>query len=258
LSVKALSLALAMFFLFPTLVVAITSFGKGRIIQFPPKSLTLDWHREIFSDERWREAFGNSFVVAVISAALAMVVGTALALGVARIRFLPTSAIVGMAMAPVIVPGVVLSVGFYFVGVRVGLTGGVLGLALAHSTIGAPFVFVNVLSRLASMDRQIEEAARVCGASESATLVLVTLRLAFPSVVIGGVLAFIGSWDEFMIASFFNSPTFHTVPVVVFGEVLSGADPSTSAASTVITLISILMLGLAAGLPGLARRKAKS
>jgi putative spermidine/putrescine transport system permease protein len=255
--VKVVALAMSVFFLFPTIVVAVTSFGSGRVIRFPPRSLTLEWHKEIFTDDRWTHAFANSLMVAVPAAVIAMVVGTALAFGAARVKLLPGPIITGLAMAPVIVPGVVLSVGFYFVAVRVGLTGNVLGLALAHAAIGVPFVFVNVLACLTSMDPQIEEAARVSGASDLVTLVLVTLRIALPSMAIGGVLAFIGSWDEFMIASFLNSPTFHTVPVVVFGEVLSGADPSTSAASTVITVVSILMLGLAAGLPSLAKRRTK-
>ncbi|GAB2622638.1 ABC transporter permease [Pseudactinotalea suaedae] len=253
--VTALAILMAVIFLFPTIVVVVTSFGSGRIVSFPPQGWSLRWYAEVFTDTMWVQAFGNSFAVGILAAALAMAVGSALAIGATRTKIFPASLVTGIAMSPVVVPGVVLSVGVYMVAVRTDLTGSVIGLALAHAAVGVPFVFINVLARLATLDKQIEEAARICGADEMTTLRTVTLPIVAPSVVIGGVLAFISSWDEFMVASFMNSPTFRTIPVVVWGEVISGADPSTSAASTLITVISILFLALAAGLPRLRNRK---
>lgn len=253
--VTALALLTAVIFLFPTIVVVVTSFGEGRIIAFPPRGWSLRWYVDVLTDSVWIQAFVNSFLVGVLAAAIAMAVGAVLAIGATRAKILPPALISGIAMMPVVVPGVVLSVGVYMVAVRTGLTGSVLGLALAHAAIGVPFVFVNVLARLATLDKHIEEAARICGADEVTTLRTVTLPIVLPSVVIGGALAFISSWDEFMVASFMNSPTFRTIPVVVWGEVISGAEPSTSAASTLITVISILFLALAAGLPRLRNRK---
>ncbi|GAA2000721.1 ABC transporter permease [Microbacterium ulmi] len=246
---------LALFFVFPTVVVIASSFGKGRIVEFPPRGLTWDWYAEIFTDRVWTGAFANSMVVGILAAAMAMAVGTVLAIAASRTRILPPMLVTGAAMIPVIVPGVVLSIGVYVIAVRVGLTGSVVGLAIAHAAIGVPFVFINVLARLAALDRQIEEAAQVCGAGQVTTLRTVTIPIVLPSVVIGGALAFISSWDEFMVALFMNSPTFRTIPVVVWGEVLSGAEPSTSAASAVVTLVSIVILGLAVGLPRTTERK---
>lgn len=249
------ALLLALFFVFPTIVVIASSFGRGRIVEFPPRELTWSWYEEIFSDRMWTASFANSMIVGVIAALLAMAVGAILAIAAARSRILPSMLVTGVAMVPVVVPGVVLSIGVYVLAVRVGLTGSIPGLAIAHAAIGVPFVFINVLARLASLDRQIEEAARVCGASEITTLRAITIPIVLPSVIIGGALAFITSWDEFMIALFMNSPTFRTIPVVIWGEVLSGAEPSTSAASAVVTVVSIVVLGFAAGIPLIRERK---
>ena len=73
-------------------------------------------------------------------------------------------------------------------------------MALAHAALGVPYVFIGVLAALTTVDRSIEEAARVSGAGQFSTLVRVTLPAIAPSALIGGLLAFVTSWDEVVIA----------------------------------------------------------
>jgi putative spermidine/putrescine transport system permease protein len=252
--VRVITLLMAAIFIFPTIVVAGTSFNAGQFVVFPPKGWSLKWYQQIFETGAWTDAFYNSVKVAALAGILAMLVGTMLAFAAVRGRVLPQSLITSLAVLPIVVPTVVSGIGFYIVAIRVDLSGGVLGLALAHSTLGVPYVFINVIAALTAVDGHVEEAARVCGANEWVTMLRVTLPLIAPAAVIGGVLAFIGSWDEVIIAGFLTSPTFHTLPVVIYGDVRSGAQPSTSAVATMVTIVSILMLGAAAGIPALRGR----
>lgn len=247
---------MALVFVLPTAIVIGTSVNPGQLILFPPRGFSLRWYHEIFTATRWTDAFLHSFQVGVLAGVLAMAAGTLLGLAAARgSGLLPGSVTTAIAMAPMVVPFVVLGVGFYIVGIQTGLGGTTLGLALAHSTIGIPFVFINVLASVGGIDRSVEEAARISGASPMATVGLVTLPLVAPAILVGGVLAFISSWDEVVIASFLTSPTFHTLPVEMFSDLRTGARPSTSAVASTVTLVSIALLALVTIGPLLRRQQ---
>ncbi|MCU1689740.1 MAG: Binding-protein-dependent transport system inner rane component, partial [Jatrophihabitantaceae bacterium] len=159
-TVKAIGLLMAAIFVFPTIVVVGTSFNASTLILFPPKGWSTKWYQEIFTTSKWTDAFQASLKVAVLAAIIAMVVGTLLAFTAARGKLIPSSVVTMLAVLPVVVPTVVAGLGFYIVAVRIDLSGGVLGLALAHSVLGVPYVFINVLAALTAVERNVEEAAR--------------------------------------------------------------------------------------------------
>ena len=241
-AVRALTVLLALVFTAPTLIVIATSFTEGSLVEFPPRGFSLQWFTDVFETPEWTDAFANSFQVGLIAAVLAMVAGTLLAMAAARGRFVPSGLATALAVMPLVVPLVIAGIGFYIVYVRVGLTGTVFSLGIAHAMLGLPFVFVNVLAALTNVDPRVEEAARVCGAGELTTFLRVTLPLIAPGAVIGGVLAFIASWDEVVVAIFLATPEFRTIPVVMLGEVRSGVTPATSAVATLVTVESVAML----------------
>lgn len=229
----------------PTVVVAGTAFTEGTIITFPPKGFSLRWFDEVLTDPIWTEAIRTSLQVGLLAACMAIVVGTLLALAAARGAGRLRSLFVAAGLMPMVVPLAVVAIGVYFVFVRVGLYGGIMSLAIAHAVLGVPFVFVNVLAALRALDLHVEEAARACGANYPRTLVRVTLPQILPASLIGGLFAFITSWDEVVVAIFLNTPTFRTLPVVIWGQVRSGLEPSTSAVATLLTLVSLLVFAVA-------------
>jgi putative spermidine/putrescine transport system permease protein len=256
-TVRVVTLVMAAVFFFPTIIVAGTSFNKSSFVVFPPKGWSLSWYETVFKDGQWTPAIIASLEVGVLAAAIAMLVGTLLGFAAARARLLPQPVVTALAMLPVIVPSVVAGLGFYIVSTDIHFTGNVIALGLAHATLGVPFVFINVIAALTAVDPSVEEASRVCGASELVTLVRVTLPLIAPAALVGGVLAFIGSWDEVIVAGFMTSPTFRTVPIVMYGNVLDGASPDTSAVATMVTLVSLLLLGAIAAVPALRGRRTR-
>jgi ABC-type spermidine/putrescine transport system permease subunit II len=255
---RIVAVLIAVLFLLPTVVVIGSSFTSGRIILFPPEGFSFRWYEEIFTDSRWAAAFGNSITVGLLAAAFAIVIGIMLAIGAVRSNVLPSNMVTMIAVTPIIVPTVVLGIGFYVVAVNLGLTGSVVGLALAHSALGVPYVFITVLAALTAVEDSVEDAARISGASQLTTFLTVTLPLIAPSALIGGILAFISSWDEVIVAGFMTSPTFRTLPVLMFSEVKAGAEPSTSAVAAVVTVTSILLMAATALLTLVGSRKKRN
>ncbi|MGW4033117.1 ABC transporter permease [Streptomyces sp. NPDC004838] len=246
-----LALFLALIFIIPTIVVVGSSFTSGELLRFPPDGFSWRWYDEVFGDPVLAESFRNSFVVGILAALIAMAAGISLAFAAARGKGIPRGFVTALAMTPLVVPLVVAAIGFYFVYVRIGLTGNVAGMAIAHAVLGVPYVFINVLAALTGLSPNVEEASRIAGASQLQTLLRVTLPLVAPSAAIGGVLAFISSWEELIVSLFLVTPEFKTVPVVLWGQIKEGISPSTSAVATIVTLLSILASILIALVPWL-------
>lgn len=240
-SIRVVAVLIAVFLVLPTIIVVATSFTEARIITFPPKGFSLQWFEEILTSRRWMGALQNSLVAGLIAAAIAMVVGVSLAMAAARGTWMPRTALTMFSLLPMLVPLVVIALGVYLVFVQFGFYGNVWSFGVAHSLLGVPFVFVNVLAALTGLDPRVEEAARVSGASYPVTLVRITIPQILPSALIGGLFAFIASWDEVVIANFLATPGFKTIPVMIWGQVREGLEPTTSAVSTILTAVTFVI-----------------
>nr|WP_306442142.1 ABC transporter permease [Nocardioides agariphilus] len=203
------------------------------------------WYEEIFGDRAWRDAFVTSFTTGILAAVIAMVIGTLLAFMAARGRLVPRSLVATLAMTPMIVPLVVAGIGFYMAYVHTSLYNHITSLALAHAMLGVPFCFLNVLAALTAVDPRVEEAASICGAGKLTVIATVTVPLVLPSAVAGGLFAFVTSWDEVVVATLLATPTLRTLPILFLSQLREGLEPSTSAAATVITLLTIVLLVIA-------------
>lgn len=261
-TVRIVGVVIAVVLVLPTILICATAFTSGSSVTFPPDGFSLRWIDEVLGDRRWMRAFGNSFAVGLLAALFAMVAGGALALGASRARGAISKVFTAVSVLPMILPLVVGAIGFYLVYVRLGLTGNVLGLALAHGVLGLPYVFVNVLALLRTLDPRVEEAARVHGAGQFVTLVTITLPLIAPATVIGGLLAFISSWDEVVVATFLSDARFQTLPVLMYSQIRSGVEPSVSAVALIVTVvtfaIALLVFAIGPIRARLARRALKS
>lgn len=244
LGIRALTVLIAFFFIAPTVVVIGASFTPSRLVEFPPSGFSMQWYEEVFADPQWTDAFVNSVQTGIIAAVLAAVAGTLLALMVARGRGVPRRFVSTLATVPLVVPSVVVALSIYLLYVKIGLTGNALGLGVAHAALGIPFVFVNVLAQLTTLDSRLEDAARACGAGEVKTFLFVTLPLIMTGTLTGALLAFITSWDEVVVAVFLATPDFHTVPIEIFGELREGVQPSTAAVAAIVTAVSLLILAV--------------
>lgn len=231
------------FLLLPILVTIPISFTASRSIQFPPSGFSLRWYENILSSDVWVGATITSLKVATLTAAFSVVLGTAAALGLQRSSIPGKAFLNALVLSPLVTPVIVLAVGIYMVFVRLGLSGTLLGLALAHTVLAVPFVVVSVTASLQMLNPNLELAGLGLGAGPWRTFRRITLPLILPGVVSGAIFAFITSWDEVVVAIFLTNASLRTVPVVIWSEVRADLDPTMAAVGTVLILISALGLG---------------
>jgi putative spermidine/putrescine transport system permease protein len=235
--------ALTIFYLLaPTLVIVPMSFTEAEILSFPPQGLSLQWYEHMLTDHQWSTAMVNSLIVAVLTAALATVLGTLAALGLSRGRFPGRSLVNGLVLSPLIVPVVVIAIGMFGLFVQWKISGSVLGLVLAHTALALPFVVVNVGTSLQTMDRNLELAAANLGANPRRSFMHITLPIILPGVVAGAIFAFITSWDEVVVAIFMTSARFRTLPVEMWEQVRQAVDPTVAAVSTTLLVVTTVLL----------------
>ncbi|WP_395693496.1 ABC transporter permease [Nocardioides sp.] len=233
----------------PTLIVVPLSLTDRRSFQFPPQGWSLEWYRRFFDPESgWMDATFASVRIALLSAAVATVVGTSAALALHRWhRRKAAGAVRALLLLPLVVPGIIVAIGVYALVLELGLLGTTIGFVTAHATIGLPFVIVTVGASLRNLDPQLERAAASLGAGPFETARRVTLPLIAPGIASGALFAFMASFDEVVVALFIKSPFLETLPVQMFASMTRDTEPTVAAAATLILALTTTVL-VAAGL----------
>jgi putative spermidine/putrescine transport system permease protein len=150
-----------------------------------------------------------------------------------------------LVLAPIVVPGIIVAIGCYFVYARYGLVGHPIALVLGHTCLAVPFVVINVTAALQGVDRQLERASANLGAAPLATFRQVTLPLILPGILAGAVFAFITSFDELLIALFLSGTGAVTLPRRMFDEIRYDIDPTIAAVSSLLIFTTTLLMLLA-------------
>lgn len=246
-----------LFMLVPTLVVAPLSFSSIRSLQFPPPGWSTKWYAEFFSSPEWRDAALTSLRVAGVVTVLATALGTMAAVALVNSRRRWTAVARVFLVAPMIVPGVVIAVGVYYVFLRWQLTETFVGFVMAHTVLAVPIVVITVGASLQSFDMQLVRAAQSLGSGPLTTFRTVTLPLILPGVLAGALFAFLTSFDEAIVALFLSGPDMRTLPIEIFLSVTSSLDPTIAAASTLLLALTTLLLAVF-GLLTYLRNKAEA
>ena len=173
--------AIYVFLMLPLLVVFPISLSSAPYMQFPPPGFSTQWYERYLEDPQWIDATVRSLYIGAATAVLALVLGVPLAFSLARGRFVGRTLLDRIALAPLVVPTIILSVGLYGLFAKLKLIGEWYGLVLAHTVLALPFVVLVIVAGLRDFDRALEQAAEGLGASRMRTLLRVTLPLLRPS-----------------------------------------------------------------------------
>jgi putrescine transport system permease protein len=202
------------------------------------------WYGELLHNDLVINAALLSLRIAVITATVAMILGTLAGLALARLgRFKGRLLFSGMVTAPLVMPDVItgLSLLLMFVSLEelIGWPAGrgVTTITIAHITFSMAYVAVIIQSRLSSMDDSLEEAAMDLGSRPFRVLFDVTLPIISPAMISGWLLSFTLSLDDLVIASFVSGPGSSTLPMVIFSKVKLGLTPDINALGTIIIVI---------------------
>jgi spermidine/putrescine transport system permease protein len=228
----------------PIVVVAVYSFNASKLGSHWG-GFTTRWYAELPSNSEKLFAAQNTLVLAIVSTAIATVLGTMLGYGLSRYAFPGKKLFSWLMYIPVVIPDIVMAVAMvlFFTLAKAWLFGflelGLGTMIVAHITFQIPFVAIVVRSRLAGMDPAIEEAARDLGATGWQTFRHVTLPMIAPGVMAGALLAFTLSLDDFVISFFTAGPGSTTLPILIYSSVKRGITPDINALSTLIVLASV-------------------
>jgi putative spermidine/putrescine transport system permease protein len=228
----------ATFLILPTLIVIPMSFSRNDILIFPPSGFSLRWYENFFAADEWRQATLNSLIIAISTMVLATALGASAALGLTRIGPRLRGPMTLLFLVPVIAPAIVTAVAMYKSFALWGLSGTVLGMVLAHSSLALPFVVIYVVAILQKMDWRLEQAARSLGASPRRAFFHVTLPVIVPGVFVGAFFAFLTSFDEVVVSLFLAGSRAVTLPVQMWNGIRFEINPTVAAVSVVLLLIS--------------------
>ena len=232
------------FLMLPVVVVVLASFSRTSYLTVPPQGLTLRWFATVLHDAEYVRAIGLSVVLALVATLGSLVAGVAASYALVRHRMRGHDLVAAWLNAPLIFPGVVIGVALLQFYALVRINGTFAGLALAHVVITVPYVVRAMMASLQGIDAEIENAARVLGASGPVAFFTVTLPLARPGIAAGALFSFIVSFDNVPVSIFLLGSSHMTLPVKIFSAIEYGVDPSIAAISTM--LIVATGLGLAA------------
>jgi putative spermidine/putrescine transport system permease protein len=241
------------FLALPILIVAALSFSSASYLTFPPPAFGVRWYRAYLGSSEWLASTWLSFAVAACVVVLATILGTLASLGLARLPRAMQAAFGALILSPLIVPGIVVAIGIYYVFARYRLVGTPVGLVLAHTCLAVPFVVTSVSASLAGLDRRLEQAALSLGATPWGTFRQVTLPLIRPSVFVGALFAFITSFDELIVALFLSGSGAITLPRRMWDDLRFQIDPTIAAVSTLTIVLTVFLMGCA----HLLRRRAE-
>jgi putrescine transport system permease protein len=258
---RAIVLTLGFAFLYiPIVSLIVYSFNESRLVTVWG-GFSTKWYGALLQNEQILNAAWLSIKVAVVSATLAVVLGTLA--GMALARFGPFKGRVllsGLTTAPLVMPEVITGLSLLLLFVTMEqLIGwpqgrGMTTIVISHITFTMAFVTVVVQSRLSQMDDSLEEAAMDLGARPSKVFFLITLPIIFPALLSGWLLAFTLSLDDLVITSFVAGPGSSTLPMVIFSKVRLGVSPDINALATI--LVAIVAVGaLVAGIVSARQQK---
>ena len=218
---------------------------------------SLEAYTKLLTDPEIALALSNSVIVALVSTALATVLGTGLALALERARLRFQEGVEVLVYLPIVIPEIVMAVGLllFFAQVLRPLLS-TLGLTLSplptvivgHVAFSISYVMVVVRARLRDLDRSLEEAALDLGATPLQVLRKVTLPLLTPAIISGALLAFTLSLDDFYVTYFSTTggSGFKTLPLYLYAlQGRAAIPPQMNAVATVMLGASLMLIALA-------------
>jgi spermidine/putrescine transport system permease protein len=245
--------AIVLLYLFlPVAITVLFSFATSPRLSLPIEGLTLDWYGSALANPLITDALRNSVVLALVSAVAAGALGAAFAFGVVKVkRPGARRTLLAASLLPAVVPLLVIGISLAVFFRSLGSPQGLVNAAVGHVLVSLPFVVLTMNARLETFDFSVLDAARDLGASPLRTFLDVTFPLIRPSIVGAALLAAALSLDEFVV-TWFNVGNQQTVPVLVWGLMRRGVDPSINALASLL-LFSLVCLAVAANRLGRKR-----
>jgi spermidine/putrescine transport system permease protein len=231
-----------LFLFLPILVIIVFSFNKPRgKFNYTWQGFTLENWLHPFKYPALAKALRLSLEVAALSTAIALVMGTLVAIALVRQRFRGSKTVDTFMVLPLTSPEVVMGASLLTLFLSMGWATGFLTIVLAHVAFQISFIAMTVRARIRGFDWTLEDASLDLGAGPVRTFFKVTLPLIVPGIVAAAMLSFALSLDDFIITYFVSGSTV-TYPLYVNAATKAAVPPQINVLATAILLISLILL----------------
>lgn len=237
--------ALIAFLFLPVAVMVLFSFNSAASTSLPFSGFSFRWYDAAFSDERFTSSLRNSVIVAAATAVIVAIVGTNASFAISRRPSRLLNAFSSFVTAPLILPGLFLGVALLSFYNQINLRPSLATVIIGHALVTLPFVVLIVNARLMNLDRSVTEAALDLGATPLQAFRKIIFPLVRPAILGSILIAVAWSFDEFII-TFFTIGGQSTLPILIWGLLRQGIDPSVNAIASIVLFTTILVT-LAAG-----------
>ncbi|MDE5116796.1 MAG: ABC transporter permease, partial [Trichodesmium sp. St2_bin2_1] len=224
-----------LFMYLPIFVLTFYSFNKSKY-SAGWEGFTLQWYIRFFQDTRILTALQNSLTVAFFAVAVSAVIGTLMAVGLAKYKFRGKSLYLGISYLPLIIPDIAIAVATLVFLAALAIRLSLWTIIAAHIVFCLAYVGLVVSTRLADLDPNLEEAALDLGATPVDAFLKVLLPQLLPGILSGCLLAFVLSMDDFLIASFTSGNGSTTLPMEIFSRIRTGVKPDINALSVILII----------------------
>ena len=205
------------------------------------QEFTLNNWRDPFGDESLTNAFVESIKIAAISTVIATILGSLIAVALARYRFRGSGGLNFFLVLPLTTPEIVLGSSLATLFLDWDITRGFTTVVIAHIMFQVSFVALTVRARVRGFDWTLEQAAQDLGASPLRTFWRVTFPLILPGILAAALLSFALSLDDFII-TLFNAGSLVTFPLYINGSFRVKFPPEVNVLATVILIVSIALM----------------
>jgi len=226
-----------LFLYLPIIVLVIFSFNNAQGT-YNWHGFTTKWYVALFHSEEILMVLKNSLIVAFCSTFLSLVLGVMVVYAFKELL----DRLAGLFYIPILVPEIVLSVGFLYLFSFFNIPLGLPTLIVAHTLLGLAFSVPLIHARFSEMDSNVIEASMDLGASGWQTFVRIVLPFLTPSLLSAGLLSWIISFDDFLISFFCAGSSSQTLPLYIYAMIRSGVSPVINALSTIMLVLSCLLV----------------
>lgn len=232
----------------PIVVLIVYSFNDSKNrVQWG--GFTLDWYKDLFSNELILESLMITLQIAVLAAVISTVIGTMAAVGIFNMNGRLRHAMESLNNIPMVNPEIVTGISMMLMFVAIYRATGLLQpgfatLLIAHITFCIPYVVLQVMPKLRQMNKHMYEAALDLGCHPFAAFFKVVLPEIMPGVITGALMAFTMSLDDFVISYFNSGSTAQTLSVTIYSMTKKPVTPEVNALSTLMfgTVLVLLII----------------
>lgn len=253
---KLLTLFVILVYIFlfaPLVVIAMTSIGTENYIAFPPKGFTLKWFINIFQSQSFMKSIGTSFFISTVATLMALVIGIPAAYGLSRSKSKGSELLKSFFFSPLIVPGIVIGFSlFKFLISKLNLDI-YLSLFIGHTLVIIPYIIRVIGSSLEGIDYSIEEAAMSLGCTKIKSFFMIVIPNITSGIIAAFMLAFINSFNNVPVSMFLTGPGVSTLPITMMNYIEYNYDPTVSALSVLLMIITIGVMFVAEKTLGLGK-----